>query len=335
MSDLTPFKTTLDHLMPMHLVFNGTGHIQHAGPTLRKLHPDLTFAGARVFEVFEVIRPRNVTKTQDMFHAIGMKLHLRLRGYSKTEFKAVVAPGESGEGGVLNLSFGIGVVDAIERFNLSNADFAPNDLVVEMLYLLEAKSAAMEESKNLNDRLHSARLVAEEKAFSDPLTGLRNRRALDHVMQVFFDNDVSFTLMQIDLDFFKAVNDTYGHGAGDAVLKRVADVLKNETRSDDILARTGGDEFVVVFRKCMPDDKLEEVANRIIAQLEVPVEHDGNTCRISASIGTVQSEQYPTPDAAQMMADSDLALYASKNAGRGRHTAFCADTHVQMRQEHG
>ena len=325
MTPMPPLKTMMDHLMPMHLVFGPTGHIQHVGPTLRKLHPNAALVGARVFEVFEVIRPRNVAKIEDMFTATGMKLHLRFRDESRTEFKAVFAPNEDVGGGVLNLSFGIGVMDAIERFDLSNADFAANDLVIEMLYLVEAKSAAMEESHKLNNRLHSARLVAEEKAFSDPLTGLRNRRALDQVMQVFFDNDVAFTLMQIDLDFFKAVNDTYGHGAGDAVLKRVAQVLTLETRTDDIVARIGGDEFVIVFRKGLPDQKLVEVANRIIAQLEIPTEHEGNSCKISASIGTTHSESYSQPNAKTMMADSDVALYASKKAGRGQHTAYTPD----------
>jgi len=291
----TRHKTMLDHLMPMHLVFGPTSHIQHAGPTLRKLHPNAPLNGQRLLEVFEVMRPKNIVSLGDLFEFTGMKLHLRFRAAPHTQFKAVVAPYDDKSGGVLNLSFGIGVVDAVQNFGLTNADFAPNDLIIEMLYLVEAKSAAMEESHKLNSRLHAARLVAEEKAFSDALTGLRNRRALEQVMDVFLEQDVPFTLIHLDLDHFKAVNDTLGHGAGDAVLREVARILEAETRSDDVVARTGGDEFVLVLRNCVPAPKLEEIANRIIAHLEVPVMHEGHECKISGSMGSVQTKQRPMP----------------------------------------
>lgn len=317
-----PHKTAMDHLMPMHVSFSPTGHIEHAGPTLQKLIKGMDLVGARLLEVFEVCRPRNITSVGDLLGATGMKLHLRLRHDPTTTFKAVVAPNAQAKGGILNLSFGIGVVKAVADFRLTSADFAPNDLVIEMLYLVEAKSAAMEESRKLNARLQDARVIAEKEAQSDGLTGLYNRRALDQILERFIELDVPFTMMHLDLDYFKALNDTLGHAAGDYALGRVATVLTEETRSDDIVARTGGDEFVLLFRKCMPEAKLEEIAKRIIRRLEEPMDFNGEACKISASIGTTNSDNYTVPTSEQMLSDADEALYESKNRGRGRHTPF-------------
>jgi len=76
----------------------------------------------------------------------------------------------------------------------------------------------MEASRTLNQRLQGAKIAAEEQAFTDTLTGLKNRRALNLVLARLSEAKVPFTVMQLDLDYFKAVNDTYGHAAGDHVL---------------------------------------------------------------------------------------------------------------------
>ena len=133
-----------------------------------------------------------------------------------------------------------------------------------MLYLIEAKSAAMTESRKLNTRLQGAKIAAEEQAYTDTLTGLKNRRAMDHVLSKFIDVGEKFGLMQVDLDFFKAVNDTMGHAAGDHVLLEVAKILVEETRNDDLVARVGGDEFVLLFHKLTDLEQLNDIANRII-----------------------------------------------------------------------
>ena len=83
---------------------------------------------------------------------------------------------------VVDLSFGNSVVNAVCEFSLTNTDFAPTDLTIEMLYLVGAKSAAMEASRKLNLRLKGAMIVAEEQAFADTLTGLKNRRAFKFIM---------------------------------------------------------------------------------------------------------------------------------------------------------
>jgi diguanylate cyclase (GGDEF)-like protein len=133
---------------------------------------------------------------------------------------------------------------------------------------------------------------------------------------------VPFSLLHVDLDYFKAVNDTFGHAAGDQVLTEVARILERETRNNDFIARLGGDEFVIVCRNMLDRRRLLSLARRIIVALEAPIDVAGATCRVSVSIGIATSDLYERPDAAQMLRDADIALYMSKDAGRSRATFF-------------
>ena len=223
---------------------------------------------------------------------------------------------------VFNLSFGISVAEAVRHHNLTDGDFAPTDLAMELLYVVEAKTVVMDELHNLNRRLQGAKSEAEEQALTDTLTGLRNRRALDAVLAQIIARRRQFGLMHIDLDYFKQVNDTLGHAAGDHVLRYVASVLRDETRSDDTVARVGGDEFVVVFPGLADPSRLRMISERMIKRLSVPQEYEGNPCQIAASIGLTVSTLYATPDPEEMLVDADIALYAAKNAGRGQARMF-------------
>jgi len=332
MNDMQPMETGLrkaadlgdlmETLCPMHVILDETGHIVHVGATLQKLRADLPMQGARFLEVFELRRPRRVTTMDELLKSAGVKLHLRLRGAPETGLKGVLAPLSDGRGAVLNIGFGISLLDAVRDYALVSSDFAATDLAIEMLYLVEAKSAAMEASRKLNLRLQGAMIAAEEQAYTDTLTGLKNRRAMDHVLARLIGRGSDFALMQIDLDFFKAVNDTLGHAAGDHVLQNVARIMVEETRDDDTVARVGGDEFVILFDGLTECAALSRVAERIIEKLEVPMPFGEHLCQISASCGTVLSQSYDAPEAAVMLADADLALYASKNAGRAQHSFF-------------
>jgi diguanylate cyclase (GGDEF)-like protein len=210
------------------------------------------------------------------------------------------------------------VIKAVAAHQLTDADFAATDLAMELLYLVEAKTAVTEELRQLNLRLQGARDAAEEQALTDTLTGLRNRRALDLTMSAMIGQKVPFGLMHIDLDYFKAVNDTHGHAAGDFVLQEVAKVLLVHTRVGDTVARVGGDEFVVVFKELTEAGKWFGVAERVVAKLTEPYDYQGQVCCISASIGITISTDYTQPEAEKMLSDADQALYASKNAGRGQ-----------------
>ncbi|MFD0858698.1 diguanylate cyclase domain-containing protein [Roseovarius aquimarinus] len=319
----------MDALCPMHVVLDAAGRVVHSGPTLRKVLAGAPLVGVRFAELFEIKRPRGDGSMRALMEAAGDKMHLRLRHGPRTDLKGVLVPLPPGmgpkDGALVDLSFGISVVGAVRDFGLTGSDFSPTDLAVEMLYLVEAKNAAMEASRTLNLRLQGAMIAAEEKAYTDTLTGLRNRRALDYVLRRLTELEEDFALIHIDLDFFKAVNDGGGHSAGDHVLCEVARVMAEETRSDDTVARIGGDEFVLALKRLTDPGKVHDIAARVIARLERPISFGGQEFRISASAGSVLSCHYDRPDIALMMEQADAALYEAKHRGRGRHVAFASD----------
>lgn len=312
---------TLNQLMPMHIVVSQTGHIRHVGPTAGKLLGAGAMTDQRLLEIFELKRPGGIDTIEKLRGLCGQRLHLRLRNQVETGLQGIVMP--AGEADlILNLSFGIGVLDAVNDFNLTGLDFAVTDQAIEMLFLVEAKSAVTAELRQLNSRLQGARETAEVQAQTDELTGLSNRRALDMQLAQYVSRDHRFSLMHIDLDYFKEVNDTHGHAAGDHVLREVARLLREQTRAGDTVARAGGDEFVVLFPDLTDVALLKDIAMRIIGRLEEPIVFGDVICRISGSIGTTVSELYDHLDAERMLADADEALYASKHAGRAQVTFY-------------
>ena len=322
MSRLADTTRMLDTLCPMHLVVAETGCVMHVGPTLQKLRPDASFMGRMFFDIFDLKRPRSV-KTMQQLCAVGRaKLHLQLRDGPKTEIKGVRVAGPDPGLSIINLSFGISIVDAVRDYALSGADFAATDLAIEMLYLVEAKSAAMDASRNLNLRLQDARIIAEEQAYTDSLTGLKNRRAVNHILTRNIESGMRFGVMQLDLDWFKAVNDTLGHAAGDHVLQTVSRYLMEETRDSDTVARIGGDEFVVILSAPKDCHAIERIGQRIIRRLSRPILFRGDTCHVSVSIGTAFYEPESGKAMADILDDADVALYASKQLGRGIQTVY-------------
>lgn len=311
----------LDVLCPMHLILDSNGIIRHVGPTTRKLCSETDFRNMRFLDAFKVMRPRGIMTMAQLWEARHLKLHLEMVGEPPARLKGVLVPDGQGAG-IVNLSFGISILDGVRDYTLTNADFAATDLAIEMLYLVEANSAAMEASRKLNLRLQGAKTAAEEQAYTDTLTGLKNRRALDLLLEQLLVANAAFAVMHIDLDYFKAVNDTLGHAAGDHVLQVVAQAMIEETRGTDTVARVGGDEFTVILPNVSDIDVLERVGRRIIDRIEVPIPFNDAQCKISASIGTVWIQASNTATRETVMEDADIALYASKNEGRARQTMY-------------
>ncbi|SEN59995.1 diguanylate cyclase (GGDEF) domain-containing protein [Gemmobacter aquatilis] len=310
-------SAALGVLMPMHVVLDPAGRIIACGQTMQKLFGQRSLPGADFFALFDLRRPSGLTGMASLRSRVGQRIYLIARDLPTTGLRGVALPLAGNQGMVLNLSFGIGLIDAVGEHDLTDADFAPTDLAIELLYVVEAKSAVMQELKDLNLRLHGAKVAAEEQALTDTLTGLRNRRALDLALQRALHGGGSFALMHLDLDFFKAVNDTLGHAAGDHVLRCVAEVLSGETRQSDTVARVGGDEFVILLPGLADPTRLMVIAQRIVLRLSEPILYEGRDCVISASIGLAVSSSYEAPTADEMFNDADQALYAAKHAGRG------------------
>ncbi|WP_171235591.1 GGDEF domain-containing protein [Ruegeria sp. HKCCA6837] len=329
MTDPRELVSLLETLCPMFLLVDQNGCIQQAGPTLQKLRPDLQLVGQGFLDVFELIRPRTVTTIPALMSMARAKLHLKFHDEPRTALKGLVAPLPHSGGAVINLSFGISILDAVRDYALTSADFSGTDLAIELLYLVEAKSAAMEASRSLNLRLQGAMLAAEEQAYTDTLTGLKNRRAMDHVLAHMISANSAFALMHLDLDFFKSVNDRLGHAAGDFVLQQAARIMLEETRDNDTVARVGGDEFVIVFKGLTREDTLEAIAGRLIQRLNEPMLFQNQKCSVSASIGTALSTQFQVLKAADILHAADLALYQAKRDGRSCHRLYSTLTNAR------
>lgn len=305
----------LGQLMPMYLHLDSRCRIRAAGPTLLKLMGP-TAVGTPLEGVFALRRPAQALRARDLVQAA--RLRMNLVSPPGTGFKGVAVPLRGGEEVLVNLSFGYAVREAVRDHALSDTDFAPTDLVIELLYLAEAKAAVMGELAQMNLRLRSAKQQAEEQALTDALTGLRNRRAMERQLDLTLAAGTPFALLHLDLDYFKAVNDTMGHGAGDHVLTEVGKILSAAVRDDDLVTRIGGDEFIILLPGITDPAPVKQLGARIRDSVTQPILFEGRPCHIAVSIGAVLSCEYRHPEADRLLSDADHALYAAKRAGRGR-----------------
>lgn len=205
--------------------------------------------------------------------------------------------------------------------------------VSEDVYLHQALDQAKRQAEAHNRELESAKARIEHIALHDHLTGLPNRRYLDEMLDKVaaecIRDGVGLAVLHIDLDRFKQINDTLGHGAGDMMLKHAAGILKSNVRSRDFVARIGGDEFVFLARFEGSEQRLADLADRIISAMRKPVSFEGNDVRFGASIGIAHATG-PDINARQILLNADIALYNAKDRGRNRHEFFSRDTHNRM-----
>jgi diguanylate cyclase (GGDEF)-like protein len=167
----------------------------------------------------------------------------------------------------------------------------------------------------------------EELAMTDGLTGLLNRRSFDELLTRDLHRSCitgqATGLMLVDIDYFKPVNDRYGHPIGDLVIRRVAEVLKQGLRPEDSLARYGGEEFAILLRR-VSTEELASIAERLRVSIE-QTEFGPDKIRITASLGVVAGS---VDSVLELMDRCDQALYESKRTGRNRVTfgaEFVAD----------
>lgn len=168
-------------------------------------------------------------------------------------------------------------------------------------------------SRRGNRKLNLAMEEKQHLLISDPLTGIGNRRHFETALQTRSVSD-SFSLVMLDLDGFKAVNDMQGHAAGDHLLRHVASILLSTCGMGDVVCRLGGDEFAVLLKGSK--ERAGAFANRIILRLAEPVLFEGNVIRAATSIGVAHSRDIAMTTTGCMLRNADAALYAAKAAGR-------------------
>jgi diguanylate cyclase (GGDEF)-like protein/PAS domain S-box-containing protein len=182
--------------------------------------------------------------------------------------------------------------------------------------------------RDIADR-HSATERLEHLAHCDTLTSLPNRNAL-HQMLMADVGRVPCSLMLLDLDGFKHVNDTLGHSVGDHLLTAVGERLSGVIGTTDFVGRLGGDEFAVLLSNCADPLRLDELARRILEALHPPFDLAGQSVYIGTSIGIAMSPR-DASGVEQLLSSADLALYSAKSSGGGVRTFFARE--MQNRSE--
>jgi diguanylate cyclase (GGDEF)-like protein len=205
-------------------------------------------------------------------------------------------------------------------------------------YLRRVKQRLEELVAKRTEELHRSKQQIEMIAYLDVMTGLPNRRLFAERFSNFRAsadrNRSGFALILVDLDKFKAINDTLGHGAGDAVLISAAQRLKAVTRAVDVVARIGGDEFAILLDATTAPELIAAVCGRLLERFAEPLDIEGRAVQAGISLG---GAVYPRHGLSQseLYRAADIALYQAKNVGRSTWRLYEAETEPTAHRAQG
>lgn len=270
--------------------------------------PDVALGRVRSADFDLVIVNMSIQSTDPL------RLCSSIKSFEETRLTPLLAIVRQGDMRKLVRALDIGVNDYLTR------PVDRNELI--------ARVSTQIKRKRYIDHLRSSFQASLEMAVTDQLTGLYNRRYLASHLSAMFDRAFwtgrPLSVMILDLDHFKSINDTYGHDAGDKVLQTFADRIRASVRGIDLACRYGGEEFLVA----MPDTEKQEavrVAERLredIASQKIVINGGRDELQVSVSIGVASSEDGPRDDNAQKLVKrADTALYEAKTSGRNKVVA--------------
>jgi two-component system, cell cycle response regulator len=278
--------------------------------TLDQDQYSLLFAktGQAAIEIFEQHHPALVITDWMMPDLTGIELCQRIRASLKDAYTYIIILTSISEKENVVKGLAAGADDYLTK------PFHPGEL--------SARVAVGRRMVDLHRQIEAKNRLLRELALTDALTSLPNRRAIEEwsnrQLSAAARHGFSFWVAIADLDNFKRVNDTYGHDAGDAVLKGFAEILKANTRSSNICGRTGGEEFLMAFTHAKPED-VRVIIERILQRFrDREFSFGGQTIRVTASFGIAGFQGRVAPEFAKLVNQADEALYAAKRAGRNR-----------------
>lgn len=193
--------------------------------------------------------------------------------------------------------------------------------------------------QDINDR-KSRELQFQQMALLDPLTGILNRTGMVQKLSPLVERDIPFALFYLDLDGFKPINDSFGHGAGDELLLEVANRLRKLAGEDSMIARIGGDEFIVAVENAVLEDERRQFASALVETVsgQYRVLEETLLISLSVSVGIACFPEHEK-DLSLLLADADTAMYVAKGSGRrcwleyrqGMREQFHRRTHISQK----
>ncbi len=266
----------------------------------------MAHSAEQALEIFDRERPSLVITDWVMPDMTGIELCQRIRSNQHAPYTYVILLTTVAEKENIVLGLSAGADDYLTK------PFHQQELVARV----RVGSRLIE----LHRQLEAKNRLLEELALTDPLTKLPNRRAIEdwarRQLSGAARHGFPFWVVLIDLDHFKRVNDTYGHDAGDMVLKRFGEVLKTNTRLSDICGRIGGEEFLQVLTYA-DEPSVRMVIERVRKQFAAEAfPSGGNTIHVTASFGVAGFQGRTPPPFSELVTQADAALYRAKNSGR-------------------